>query len=73
MALAPHVHLPTLLLHGGLDRTASPRGAQRLARALGSTDVELKVFPKSGHVLPLDLDGAAVSAAVVEFFQRAEV
>lgn len=71
LAAAPAVRAPALLLHGALDRTADPRGARVLAGALGSNEIALRIFPASGHVLPLDVDGAAVSAAVVDFFHKA--
>jgi carboxylesterase len=69
MAVAGRVRARALVLQGGLDRTASVRGARRLARALtgGAT---VQVFPRSGHVLPLDVDGPAVCDAVVSFFQE---
>jgi esterase/lipase len=31
----------------------------------------LRVFPESGHVLPLDRDGSGVCSAVVSFFREA--
>jgi carboxylesterase len=72
LRLAPRVRVPTLLAHGGRDTTASPVSVRLLANALGADRIELRIFPRSGHVLPLDLDGPAVSKAVVEFFQSAE-
>jgi hypothetical protein len=30
----------------------------------------VRVFPRSGHVLPLDVDGPAVCDAIVSFFQE---
>ena len=69
MAVTRRVRARALILHGGLDRTASVHGARRLARSLpaGAT---VRVFPRSGHVLPLDVDGPAVCDAVVSFFQE---
>jgi len=69
LALAHRVHAPALILQGGLDRTVSPAGARRLARQLASSKVELRIFPGSGHVLPLDAEGASVCDSVVQFFQ----
>jgi len=72
LALAPAIRMPTLVLHGALDATAAVSGARLLAGALGSTQVSLQIFPRSGHVLPLDLEADAVCARVVRFFQQAE-
>lgn len=72
LALAPRVQVPTLILHGARDQTAAPSGARRLAGALGGFDLTLHVYAKSGHVLPLDVDSEAVSAAVVGFFKKVE-
>ena len=68
---APDVRAPTLLLHGGCDRTAALSGTRLLAGRLGSNELRLRVFPQSGHVLPLDRDSAAVCSAVVSFFREA--
>ena len=66
---ASQVRVPTLLLHGGRDATAAPLGARLLAGRLGSNEVQLRIFPESGHVLPLDRDSAQVCRAVVSFFR----
>jgi len=70
LAVAGRVKARALLLHGGHDRTASTRGSRRLARALGGPTT-VRIFPGSGHVLPLDVDGAAVCDAIVSFFLEA--
>ena len=67
LALAGRVRARALLLHGGRDRTASVRGSRRLARALGGPTT-VRIFPDSGHVLPLDVDGPAVCGTIVSFF-----
>src|SRR6266849_4134988 len=69
MAVAGRVRARALILHGGRDRTASLRGARRLSRSL-SGSAPGRVFPRSGHVLPLDVDGPAVCDAIVSFFQE---
>lgn len=68
-SLAPRVHAPTLLLHGALDRTVSPDASRKLSRLLSSTQVEVRFLPRSGHVLPLDVESEEVCRAVVSFFQ----
>ena len=70
MADARRVQVPALLLHGSLDRTASPAGSRMLRDALGGP-AKVVLFPRSGHVLPLDEEGPQVAQAIVEFFQEA--
>jgi carboxylesterase len=67
---ARSVTVPALVLHGALDRTASPAGSHRVREALGGP-ATVRFFPRSGHVLPLDVEGPSVAKAVVEFFQEA--
>ena len=67
--LAPRVHAPALLLHGERDRTVAPDASRKLSRLLASTRVEVRFLPRSGHVLPLDVESEEVCRAVVAFFQ----
>lgn len=67
---AHRVRAPALILQGALDRTTAPAGARKLARELASRDVELRILPLSGHVLPLDQESAEVCSSVVSFFQK---
>jgi carboxylesterase len=69
--LASRVRAPALILQGALDRTLSPSGAQRLQGMLSSSRVELRLLPRSGHVLPLDVESAEVCGNIVSFFQGA--
>jgi carboxylesterase len=69
--LAPRVRAPTLILQGALDRTISPGGARRLQQLLAAPRVELRLLPRSGHVLPLDVESAEVCRSIVSFFQGA--
>jgi carboxylesterase len=68
-SLAPRIHAPALLLHGERDRTVAPHASRKLSRMLASTRVEVRFLPRSGHVLPLDVDSDEVCRAVVTFFQ----
>jgi len=70
LADAARVQVPALLLHGSLDRTASPAGSHLLKEALHGPSRVL-LFPRSGHVLPLDVEGAEVASTIVSFFQEA--
>ena len=67
----PRVMSPILVAHGRLDRTADPSDAQIILRRVGSGERELVWLPNSGHVLPVDYDGAELSRAVVGFVTRA--
>ena len=64
------VRCPALVIHGQLDRVCPAANAQRFARALGTTDVEVAVMPSSGHIVSVDVDRAAVAARVQEFLER---
>jgi acetyl esterase/lipase len=59
---------PTLLLHGGQDRTVLPRNSKRLARAIaaGGGAARLKIYPQVGHV-------AILTALALPFRYRALV
>jgi carboxylesterase len=67
--LAPRVRAPALLLHGALDRTSALAGSRKLARLLSSSKVDVRVLPRSGHLLPLDVEAAEVCRSIVSFFQ----
>ena len=69
--LARNVRAPTLILQGSLDRTVAAAGARRLQRLLSSPRVELRMLPRSGHVLPLDVESGEVCRSIVSFFQGA--
>lgn len=49
--LAAHIHMPSLLMSGELDRIAPPAEVRALASALGA---ELEVFPGAGHTVPIE-------------------
>jgi len=69
LRLAHRVRAPALILQGALDRTVAPRSARRLAKELASPRVEVRILPRSGHVLPLDVESVEVCHSVVSFFQ----
>lgn len=64
------VTCPTLVLHGALDRTCPVSNAWRLAERLGSRDVEVRILPRSRHVLTRDLERDQVHAAIATFLGR---
>jgi alpha-beta hydrolase superfamily lysophospholipase len=46
---APALHAPLLVVHGSDDRLIPLGGSRRLIGCVGSTDVELKVYPGLYH------------------------
>jgi esterase/lipase len=62
--------VPILVAHGALDRTASPRDADAILAAVSSTVRERFAGPRSGHVVPVDVDGPDLAAAVADFLGR---
>ena len=46
---APALHAPLLVVHGSDDRLIPVDGSRRLVECVGSTDVELKVYPGLYH------------------------
>ena len=59
---------PTLLLHGGQDRTVLPRNSKALAKAIAAAggEARLKLYPQLGHV-------AILTALALPFRYRAPV
>lgn len=64
------IRSPILIAHGEKDRTAPPRDARRLHAEVGSTDKELFLLERSGHVATVDHDGPALVRAAVDFLTR---
>lgn len=58
---------PVFVAHSHRDRTVSPRVTLRIAHQV-TGPVTVQWFDESGHVLPLDAQGAEVSAAIANFF-----
>jgi len=72
LKLAHRVRAPALILHGALDRTVAPSGSRRLLRELASPHKELHILPRSGHVLPLDVESDEVCRLVVRHFNEVQ-
>jgi carboxylesterase len=64
------VKCPTLVVHGRRDQVCPVSNAERFARALGTTDVEVAVMPNSGHIVSVDWDRGTVAGRVDEFLAR---
>jgi carboxylesterase len=64
---APSVTAPALVIHGRLDRTVPLHVSEGLASMLGSSIVERLWLARSGHLVAVDYDRAAVAIAVNTF------
>ncbi len=64
------VTAPILVAHGRHDATASPAYARVLHDGLSSRERALLLLPDSGHVVPVDRDGARLAEAVVQHLLR---
>lgn len=58
---------PALIAHGVHDHTANPADAERIYQEIGSQERELLWLERSGHVVPVDYDGALLASRIVEF------
>ena len=63
------ISVPIFVSHGVLDRTANPRDAHEIAGAVSSDDRRLLILERSGHVAPVDYDGARLSEEIATFFE----
>jgi carboxylesterase len=61
---------PILVAHGSQDRTARPRDAVRIHAEVASTEKELFMLSRSGHVATVDYDGRALARAAADFLSR---
>lgn len=61
------IRAPALIAHGTLDRTANPADATFIHDGIGSADRALLMLEASGHVVPVDRDGAALADRVADF------
>ncbi|MEE2672683.1 MAG: alpha/beta fold hydrolase [Myxococcota bacterium] len=63
------ISVPIFVSHGLLDRTADLRDAHEIAGAVSSDDRRLLILERSGHVVPVDYDGARMSEEIARFFE----
>lgn len=59
--------VPVLVMHGRHDHTAPVRNAQLLFNRLRTPHRRVIIYPRSWHVLPLDVDHAAVARDTLAF------
>jgi carboxylesterase len=65
-----NVSCPTLVIHGRLDRVCPASNAHRFAERLGTFDVEVRVMPRSGHIVSADVDRSEVAIEIEGFLRR---
>jgi acylglycerol lipase len=63
------IALPFLVMHGGADKEASPRGSEMLYQQARSTDKTLKLWPEDRHEFN-ELDADAVIATTCEWLDE---
>ncbi len=61
---------PLLLLHAAHDRVAPRSNVAIVERGVASDIVETEIFPRSKHVLTMDVEQTLVAERVVDFFKR---
>ena len=68
--VAPKITIPILLMQGDLDGIAPSSSGDELLDILGSDNKELKHYPKSNHVLPVDSDRKQVWEDIQKFIDK---
>ncbi len=63
------VECPSLILHGGRDRVCPPSNVERVAEALGTSEVRTRIYARSGHLIAADHDRAEVASTVASFVE----
>ncbi len=66
----PLLSMPVLVQHGRFDHTAPLHNAHRTFGLLRTPKRRLIVYPRSWHILPLDVEGETVAADVLDFLNR---
>jgi carboxylesterase len=64
------IECPTLIVHGRRDGVCPCTNARWLADHIGSSDVTVRIFDRSAHVLGCDGERAEVARAVAAFVAR---
>jgi acylglycerol lipase len=64
------LRLPLLLLHGGEDRTISPKASERIFQAASSPDKTLKILPGLLHRILAEPEKDQVLAMILDWLRR---
>jgi esterase/lipase len=67
---APRLTVPLLVVHGRADDTTPLSGSLALVAMAERADVELRVLPRSAHMLGRDVEHRDVCEAVTGFVRR---
>jgi carboxylesterase len=63
----PAITHPSILVHGGLDRTAPPANAEVVRRRLGRPPERVLILERSAHVVTVDCEREQVADAIAAF------
>lgn len=63
----PEIHTPALVMHSSKDDVASPRSPRLIVSRLGTSDVEMRWFHNSYHMLTIDNEKEAVARTAVDY------
>jgi carboxylesterase len=66
----PRIEVPTLVMHGSLDRTVPLEDSLELAGTIGAREVERVWLPRSGHLIAIDVERRTVVDAIARFFAK---
>ena len=64
-----HVQCPVLECHSELDDTILPKVAHLIAQKV-SGPVEIQWYNRSGHTMPLDVEGTTIIGEITHFFEK---
>jgi alpha-beta hydrolase superfamily lysophospholipase len=64
----PSLTLPVLVMHGGEDRIADPRGARQVVEAVGSPDTTLRIYEGLFHEIFNEPEQKVVLDELVAWF-----
>lgn len=70
LACVERLGVPVLVMHGRHDHIAPVRNAHRLMRLLHTPRRRLVVYPRSWHIITLDVEHEAVVADTVDFVRN---
>lgn len=73
LSAAGQVSVPLLVLHGRHDATVPMSKALMLVEHAKRAPIELRIFPRSAHLLGVDVERAQVCEAIVAFVNRIRV
>ncbi|MEW4370167.1 alpha/beta hydrolase [Paenibacillus kandeliae] len=64
------ISVPALIMQGEQDDELYQQSAKEIYEKIGSAHKELKWYPRSGHILPMDVEQEQVFADIADFLDR---